>query len=143
QRIGGGNLMGKHRSSALMAGVLLIVAACSPAASTAPTGAGATTPPATTAATTAPASQGAEATQALPAALNLPTVPTGYTELDQALGKDMPLKGKKVSIQVQWIGNELEGFQAAIKDFQAATGIAVQIDSIGSSHETVLKTRLV
>jgi len=131
--------MGKHRSSALMAGVLLIVAACSPAASSAPTGAGSTTTPATSAPSVA-ASQGATATEA--PTLNLPTVPTGYAELDQALGKDQPFKGKKVSIQTQWTGGEAEGFAAAIKDFQAATGIVVQHDSIGSSHETVLKTRI-
>ena len=39
-------------------------------------------------------------------------------------------------------GGEGEGFAAAIEDFQKATGIAVQVDSIGSSHETVLKTRI-
>jgi alpha-glucoside transport system substrate-binding protein len=132
--------MGKHRSTGFLAVVLLIVAACSPAASTAPTGAGATTPAATTGATTPAATQGATATQA--PALNLPKVPTGYTELDQALGSSQPMKGKKVSIQTQWTGGEAEGFAAAIKDFQAATGIVVQHDSIGSSHETVLKTRI-
>ena len=73
---------------------------------------------------------------------NLPAVPTGYTELDAALGADKPFNGKKVSIQTQWTGGEGEGFAAAIKDFAAATGIAVQVDSIGSSHETVLKTRI-
>ena len=73
---------------------------------------------------------------------NLPTVPTGYTELDQALGADKPFNGKKVSIQTQWTGGEGEGFAAAIADFQTATGIAIQVDSIGSSHETVLKTRI-
>ena len=75
-------------------------------------------------------------------ALNLPTVPTGYTELDQALGADKPFNGKKVSIQTQWTGGEGEGFAAAIEDFASATGIAIQVDSIGSSHETVLKTRI-
>ena len=54
----------------------------------------------------------------------------------------MPFAGKKVSIQTQWTGQEAEGFAAAVKDFQAATGIVVQHDSIGSSHETVLKTRV-
>ena len=54
----------------------------------------------------------------------------------------MPFAGKKVSIQTQWTGGEGEGFAAAIKDFQTATGITVQVDSIGSSHETVLKTRI-
>ena len=49
---------------------------------------------------------------------------------------------QEVSIQTQWIGGEGEGFAAAIADFATATGIAIQIDSIGSSHETVLKTRI-
>jgi len=129
------------RLSAIAAGLVMIVAACSPAASNAPTGAAATGPAATTpAATTPAATQGATATEA--PALNLPKVPTGYTELDQALGADKPFAGKKVSIQTQWTGQEAEGFAAAIKDFQAATGIVVQHDSIGSSHETVLKTRI-
>ncbi len=87
---------------------------------------------------------GAVAQDASPAApaLNLPAVPTGYTELDQALGADKPFNGKTVSIQTQWTGGEGEGFANAIADFQAATGIKVQVDSIGSSHETVLKTRI-
>jgi alpha-glucoside transport system substrate-binding protein len=111
--------MGKKHSrmAALAAVVVLIVGACSPAASTKP---------------------GASGT----AELNLPKVPTGYTELDLALGADQPYKGKKVSIQTQWTGGEGEGFAAAIKDFATATGIAIQVDSIGSSHETVLKTRI-
>ena len=139
--------MGKQRSTltAFAAVVVLIAAACGPAASTAPTtgpvatGAGPTTAPASSGpgATTGPA-----ATTAPVGGLGLPTVPTGYTELDLALGADMPYKGTKVSFQTQWIGGEGEGFAAAIKDFVTATGIAVQIDSIGSSHETVLKTRI-
>ena len=36
-------------------------------------------------------------------------------------------------------GHEL---RAAVADFATATGIEVQVDSIGSSHETVLKTRI-
>jgi alpha-glucoside transport system substrate-binding protein len=124
------------RMAVFAASVVLIVGACSPAATTAPSTAGATTGPgATTAAT-----QGAVATTA--PALNLPKVPTGYTELDQALGSSQPLKGKKVSIQTQWTGGEATGFANAIADFQTATGITVQVDSIGSSHETVLKTRV-
>ena len=72
----------------------------------------------------------------------VPTVPTGYAELDQALGADKPFSGKTVSIQTQWIGGEGTNFAAAVADFAAATGIKIQIDSIGSSHETVLKTRI-
>jgi alpha-glucoside transport system substrate-binding protein len=115
---------------------VLVVGACTPQATTAPTG-GASAPP-----QSAPASQGAGGPTAAPAAKNLPAVPTGYTELDQALGADKPFNGKKVSIQTQWTGGEATGFANAIADFQAATGIAVQVDSIGSSHETVLKTRV-
>ena len=54
----------------------------------------------------------------------------------------MPFDGKTVSIQTQWIGGEGTNFAASVADFAAATGIKVQIDSIGSSHETVLKTRI-
>ena len=116
------------------AAVVLIAGACGPAATPAP-------PAATTPAATAEPGASAPAATAAPAA-NLPAVPTGYTELDQALGSDQPMKGKKVSIQTQWTGGEATGFANAIADFQTATGIAVQVDSIGSSHETVLKTRV-
>lgn len=127
----------KPRMMALFAVVVLIVGACTPAASPSPTGPGATTPAATTpGATTGPG----EPTAA--PELALPKVPTGYTELDQALGADKPFAGTRVSFQTQWIGGEGEGFASAIADFVTATGITVQIDSIGSSHETVLKTRI-
>ncbi len=128
--------MGKtpRKMAAFAAIVALIGAACGSAATPAPsTGGGATTPPATESATGQPT--------AAPA-LNLPAVPTGYTELDQALGAGQPMKGKKVSIQTQWTGGEATGFANAIADFQTATGIQIQVDSIGSSHETVLKTRV-
>jgi alpha-glucoside transport system substrate-binding protein len=135
------------RITSALAAVVILVSACS---SSTPTQAPATAAPATAAPATAAPATAAPATEApateAPAtaapALNLPTVPTGYTELDQALGADKPFAGKKVSIQTQWTGGEGEGFAAAIKDFAAATGIAVQVDSIGSSHETVLKTRI-
>lgn len=121
----------------------LILGACNPPAATGPasTGSTATTPPVGSA---PPASTGTggEPTTAPPTELGLPKVPTGYTELDLALGADKPYNGLKVSFQTQWIGGEGEGFAAAIADFVTATGIAVQIDSIGSSHETVLKTRI-
>ena len=72
----------------------------------------------------------------------MPTVPTGYTELDQALDAAKPMTGKTVSIQTQWIGGEGTNFAAAVADFATATGIKIKIDSIGSSHETVLRTRI-
>jgi alpha-glucoside transport system substrate-binding protein len=118
--------------------VILVAAACGPSAGSpsASSGGGAASPA---------ASQGA-GQSAAPAALNLPKVPTGYTELDKALtaGADgkMPYAGTKVSIQTQWTGGEGTGFANAIADFAKATGIAIQVDSIGSSHETVLKTRI-
>ena len=122
-----------------LAVVVVMLAACGTStASNAPSAAASAEAP--SAAPSDAASPSAE--PSAPAELNLPTVPTGYTELDAALGADKPFNGKKVSIQTQWTGGEGEGFAAAIKDFQAATGIAVQVDSIGSSHETVLKTRI-
>jgi len=116
----------QSRMAAFAAVVVLIVGACTPAATQSPSAA--TTP--------APAGSGA------PAALNLPAVPTGYVELDKALGAAQPYKGLKVSIQTQWTQGEATGFANAIADFQKATGITVQVDSISSSHETVLKTRI-
>lgn len=134
--------MGKTRTTlTVMAAVFaLIAAACSPAATTAPTGGTATSGPATGAPATGAPATGAPATAAPEA--NLPKVPTGFTELDKALGADQPYKGTKVSVQTQWTGGEAEGFLAAIKDFQTATGITIQHDSISSSHETILKTRI-
>ena len=129
-------------TSVLAVVVALMLGACQAATPSASSSAPeASAPPA---ASEAPASE-APAASAAPSeapALNLPAVPTGYTELDKALGADKPYNGTKVSIQTQWTGGEGEGFANAIKDFQAATGIAVQVDSIGSSHETVLKTRI-
>jgi alpha-glucoside transport system substrate-binding protein len=94
----------------------------------------ASAPAASVPAASAPAS-------AAPAAA-LPTVPTGFTELDKALGSDMPYKGTTVDIQVQWTGGELANFQASVADFAKATGITIQVDSVPSSHETILKSRI-
>jgi alpha-glucoside transport system substrate-binding protein len=133
-------------TSALAVVVMMLVGACGSASTTpAPTTAPAASVPAASApAASAPAASAPAASA--PAAANLPAVPTGYTELDQALTKGadgkLPFAGKKVSIQTQWIGNEAAGFAAAIADFQKATGITIQVDSIGSSHETVLRTRV-
>jgi alpha-glucoside transport system substrate-binding protein len=118
--------------------------------STAP---GTTAPGSTAPGTAAPgsAAPGSEAPASEPASeppapggsvATLPTTPTGYTELDQALGADQPLKGKKVNIQVQWTGGELTNFTNSLAEFVKATGIAVNIDSVPSSHETVLKSRI-
>ncbi len=112
---------------------------------------GTTTTPAPTEAppaSNAPASEAAAtatpaaATPAASMAPAVPTTPTGYAELDAALGADQPFKGKKVTIQVQWIGGEGDNFENSLKDFEAATGIDVVVDRVGSSHETVLRTRI-
>jgi len=116
--------------------VVLAVACSGTSPTTAPTA-----PPATT----APQSQAAATPAATPAASKvpaLPTTPTGYAELDKALGSDQPFKGKKVTIQVQWIGGEGDNFENSIKDFETATGIDIVVDRVGSSHETVLRTRI-
>ena len=105
-------------------------------------------PPTEAAPTEAPPTEAAP-TEAAPTegpgespAAAVPTVPTGHAELDQALGADQPFTGLTVSIQTQWIGGEGANFAASLADFQTATGIVVQVDSIGSSHETVLRTRI-
>jgi alpha-glucoside transport system substrate-binding protein len=124
--------------------VMMLASACGSTASPSPSASApaASAPASAAASPSAAASAGESAAPSAAAALNLPAVPTGYKELDQALGKDQPFKTKKVSIQTQWTQGEADGFNAAIKDFQTATGIVVQVDSIGSSHETVLKTRV-
>src|SRR5262245_43340141 len=106
--------------------VMLLVGACS-----------------TSNATPTPGASGTPGASATPAASPaVPTVPTGYTELDKALGADQPYKGKKVSIHTQWVGGEGTNFAASVADFAKATGITIQIDAIASSPETVLKTRI-
>jgi alpha-glucoside transport system substrate-binding protein len=100
----------------------VVVAACSTAAPTA-----------------SPSNTSAPTTPPVPA---LPALPTGYADLDAALGADQPLKGTKVTIQVQWIGGEGDNFENSLKDFEAATGIDVVVDRVGSSHETLLRTRI-
>jgi alpha-glucoside transport system substrate-binding protein len=75
--------------------------------------------------------------------IGVPTTPTGYTELDKALGADQPYKGKKVTIQTQWIGDEGNEFQKAVANFEAATGIDVSIEELNSgTHETLLDVRI-
>ena len=124
------------RTWSALAGVVMLVGACSNSTATPTPGASAAA-----SASAAPAASAAASAAPSPAAA-VPTVPTGYTELDKALGADQPFKGKTVSIQTQWVGGEGTNFAASVADFAAATGIQIQIDSIGSSHETVLKTRI-
>jgi alpha-glucoside transport system substrate-binding protein len=124
---------------AILTVLALVASACT-------TGAPATTAPAATStATQAPASgppaSGPPATQE-PGPPALPTVPTGYAELDAALGTDQPMKGKRVTIQTQWILGEGANFDAAVADFEKATGIEIVQESIASQHELVLRTRI-
>ncbi len=53
-----------------------------------------------------------------------------------------PLPATQVTIQTQWRGGEGEGFAAAFTPFVEATGINVVPDIIGTSHETVLRSRV-
>ena len=139
------------RMTSALAGVLILVSACGSSSSSpsaaAPSAAApsAAAPSAAAPSAAAPSASAAAAPSAAPVAA-VPTVPTGYTELDTALTKGadgkLPFAGKSVSIQTQWIGGEGTNFAASVADFAAATGIKIQIDSIGSSHETVLKTRI-
>jgi len=118
--------------------VVLVAAACSPQASSAPsTGTGQSQ-----AAPSAEASEGAGGESMAPGAAAVPAVPTGYAELDQALGSDKPFNGKSVNIQTQWVAGEGANFAASLADFTTATGITFKIDSIASSHETILRTRI-
>jgi alpha-glucoside transport system substrate-binding protein len=121
------------RMAVFAAVVVLIVGACSPAASASPPAASVPGPS---------ASAGAVTPSAAPLAAAVPAVPTGYAELDQALSAAQPFKGKTVNIQTQWVGGEGVNFAAAVADFSKATGITFQIDSIASSHETILRTRI-
>jgi alpha-glucoside transport system substrate-binding protein len=119
---------------------MMLVVACG-GSTTSPSAAPASAP-AEPSASAAPSEAVASAEPSAAPAPAVPTVPTGYTELDQALGADKPFTGTKVSIQTQWIGGEGTNFAASVADFAAATGITIQVDSIGSSHETVLRTRI-
>ena len=143
--------MTRRTTSALAVGVMIVIGACSPSATSSPAASASTAASGTPAASaSAPASSSASASASASAAASpsasaaaaVPAVPTGYTELDQALDGSKPMNGKKVNIQTQWIGQEGTDFAASVADFAKATGITIQVDSIGSSHETVLKTRI-
>ena len=132
-----------RRTTGLAAVVMVLVGACS--ASTTPAPASSAPTPTAAASAAAPSSAASAApsaaASAAPAAA-VPAVPTGFTELDNALGSSQPYKGKTVSIQVQWTQGELTNFQNSLADFQKATGITIQVDSVPTSHETVLKARI-
>jgi alpha-glucoside transport system substrate-binding protein len=113
--------------------VAMLVVACNAAATPTPAPTGTPGPTSQPTASMAP-------TASPPPAV--PTVPTGYNELDKSLGTDQPYKGQKVTIQVQWTGGELANFQASLADYAKASGITIQVDSVPSSHETVLKSRI-
>jgi alpha-glucoside transport system substrate-binding protein len=130
-------------TSALAVVVMLLVGACaSSTASPTPAASVAASESASAPAESASAEASASAEPSASAAAAVPAVPSGYTELDQALGADKPFTGKTVSVQTQWVGGEGTNFASSLADFAAATGIKINVDSIGSSHETVLRTRI-
>jgi alpha-glucoside transport system substrate-binding protein len=139
--------MGKRlrTTPALAVVAILLVSACSSSSSPSPAASVAASvapPPSAPASAEASASAPASVAPSASPAAAIPPVPTGYTELDKALGADKPFNGTKVSIHTQWVGGEGVNFAASLADFSAATGIQVQIDAIASSPETVLKTRI-
>ena len=136
-------------TSALAVVVMMLVSACG-SSSTSPSAAAAAAAP------SAAAPSAAAPAAAAPSA-SAERGPVGRAGGSRADGPDrlhragqgtaraptqVPFNGKKVSIQTQWIGGEGTNFAASVADFAKATGIKIQIDSIGSSHETVLKTRI-
>jgi alpha-glucoside transport system substrate-binding protein len=73
----------------------------------------------------------------------VPAVPSGYTELDQALGADQPFAGTKVTMQTQWIGGEGDSLEASLASFEEATGIDISIAEVPSGqHETLVNVAL-
>ncbi|HZW00483.1 MAG TPA: ABC transporter substrate-binding protein [Candidatus Deferrimicrobium sp.] len=75
------------------------------------------------------------------AAVGVPTAPTGYAELDQALNGDFT--GTKVTMQTQWIGGEGDNVAASFAGFEAATGIDISVAEVPSGqHETLVNVSL-
>jgi alpha-glucoside transport system substrate-binding protein len=73
----------------------------------------------------------------------VPETPTGYAELDLALGADQPYAGTKVTIQSQYIEGEGDAFRDAHSAFEAATGIDIQYAEVPSGfHETQVNVAL-
>jgi alpha-glucoside transport system substrate-binding protein len=75
------------------------------------------------------------------AAVGVPTAPTGYTELDQALNGDFA--GTRVTLQTQWIGGEETNFEDSLAGFEEATGIDISHAPVPSGlHETQVNVNL-
>ena len=73
----------------------------------------------------------------------VPAVPTGYTELDQALGEDQPFAGTTVTMQTQWIGGEGDSLRESLTPFSEATGIQINVAEVPSGqHETLVNVSL-
>jgi alpha-glucoside transport system substrate-binding protein len=73
----------------------------------------------------------------------VPAVPSGYAELDQALGADQPFAGTRVTMQTQWIGGEGDNLAASFAPFEAATGIDITVAEVPSGqHETLVNVSL-
>ena len=131
--------------TALAVVVMMVVVACGSSTaspSAAPSTAASAAPSESAAAPSADASAEASVAPSEAPTAALPAVPTGYAELDTALGADKPYNGKRVTIQTQWIGGEGANFDAAVAPFEEATGIDVVQESIASQHEVVLRTRI-
>jgi len=83
-------------------------------------------------------SLGAAAQEDVP---GVPDVPTGYTELDQALAGEF--SGSTVTMQTQWTAGEGDNFAANIQPFIDATGIKVNVAEVpAGQHETLVNVSL-
>ena len=130
-------------TTAVLAVVVAMLFSACQASTTSPSPAASEAASAPPAASEAPPASEAPGESAAPSGAGaVPAVPTGYDALDAALGADKPLNGKRVTIQTQWIGGEGADFDAAVADFEAATGIDVVQESIASQHEVVLRSRI-
>ncbi len=136
------------RTTSALAGVVMILVSACGSSSTSPSAAASVAasvapPPSAAASAAASASAAPSAAPSAAAAPAVPTVPTGYTELDKALGARQAVQrqdGVDPDPVDRWRGHELRGLGGRLRRRRPAS--TIQIDSIGSSHETVLKTRI-
>jgi alpha-glucoside transport system substrate-binding protein len=73
----------------------------------------------------------------------VPPTPSGYAELDLALGEDQPYAATKVTVMSQYIEGEGDAFRDSHSAFEAATGIDIQYMEVPSGlHETTVNVAL-
>lgn len=114
---------GFKRVGVLLATVGLVFAACSSAATTAPSAAPVASAPAASAAASAPAASGAASSPTLPPLPSLdPAAVAAAKTYAATLGANL---GGSVSVLAVWGGTEQEQFLNMVKPFEDATGVTV------------------